>query len=83
MPSRLLYSWNDSIVWVVILSAETMRLFQPMTWKPPTLAHVKFQPGHFGINARYAYTTSGRNVGQTTSLMAGILYQFSIKKTSN
>lgn len=46
-------------------------------------AYVKFQPGHFGINARYAYTTSGRNVGQATSLMAGILYQFSIKKSSN
>lgn len=46
-------------------------------------AYIKFQPGHFGFNARYAYTTSGRNVGQATSLMAGILYQFSIKKTSN
>lgn len=46
-------------------------------------AYVKFQPGHFGVNARYAYTTGGRNVGQTTSLMAGILYQFSIKKSSN
>ncbi len=46
-------------------------------------AYIKYQPGHFGINARYAYTISGKNAGQSTSLMAGILYQFSIKKSSN
>ncbi|MDZ4708924.1 MAG: hypothetical protein SH818_11045 [Saprospiraceae bacterium] len=45
-------------------------------------AFLKYQPSHFGINGRIAYVTSGQNVGQALSFMAGILYQFSIKGES-
>jgi len=45
-------------------------------------AFLKYQPSHFGINGRIAYVTSGQNVGQSLSFMAGILYQFSIKGQS-
>lgn len=45
-------------------------------------AFLKYQPSHFGFNARVSYVTSGQNVGQALSFMAGILYQFSIKNES-
>jgi len=38
----------------------------------------KFQPRNLGLNARVAYVTDGRNVGQSTSFMLGVLYQFSV-----
>lgn len=36
----------------------------------------KFQPNMIGLNARVGYVTDGRNVGQSTSFMVGVLYQF-------
>ncbi|GAB3272957.1 hypothetical protein GCM10027347_44970 [Larkinella harenae] len=38
----------------------------------------KFQPKSIGLNARVGYVTEGRNVGQSTSLMVGVLYQFKV-----
>ncbi len=42
--------------------------------------YVKYQPKKFGVNFRYAYTIKGHNVGQATTWMAGLLYQFKYKK---
>ncbi len=39
----------------------------------------KFQPRSLGVNARAAYVTDGRNMGQSTSLTVGVLYQFALK----
>ena len=39
----------------------------------------KYQPKAFGVNARVAYVTDGQNVGQSTSISIGVLYQFKIK----
>lgn len=39
----------------------------------------KVQPRNLGINARVAYVTDGRNAGQSTSYMVGVLYQFNVK----
>ena len=41
--------------------------------------YAKFQPRNLGLNARVGYVTQGLNVGQSTSFMLGILYQFSVK----
>ncbi|AQG80498.1 hypothetical protein [Spirosoma montaniterrae] len=38
----------------------------------------KLQPKNIGVNARVAYVTDGRNVGQSTSFMVGVLYQFAV-----
>lgn len=38
----------------------------------------KVQPKNIGVNARVAYVTDGRNMGQSTSFMVGILYQFGL-----
>lgn len=43
-------------------------------------AYAKFQPRHLGVNARVAYVTNGRNMGQSTSYSVGLLYIFDIKK---
>ncbi|GAB3935423.1 hypothetical protein [Larkinella terrae] len=40
----------------------------------------KFQPKQIGVNARVGYVTDGRNVGQSTNLMVGVLYQFKLWK---
>jgi hypothetical protein len=39
----------------------------------------KYQPRALGVNARVAYVTDGQNVGQSTSISVGVLYQFKIK----
>ena len=39
----------------------------------------KYQPKALGVNARVAYVTDGQNVGQSTSISVGVLYQFKIK----
>lgn len=39
----------------------------------------KYQPKALGVNARVAYVTNGQNVGQSTSISVGVLYQFKIK----
>lgn len=39
----------------------------------------KYQPKALGVNARVAYVTGGQNVGQSTSISVGVLYQFKIK----
>ena len=39
----------------------------------------KYQPKALGVSARVAYVADGQNVGQSTSLSVGILYQFKIK----
>ncbi len=44
--------------------------------------YLKYQPSHFGINARYSYTIEGQNVGQTTAFSVGLLYQFKFKSTA-
>jgi hypothetical protein len=36
-------------------------------------------PKNFAVRAAYAYTVNGRNVGQTTSLMGGIMYTIRFK----
>jgi hypothetical protein len=38
----------------------------------------KVQPKNIGVNARVGYVTDGRNVGQSTSLMVGVLYLFKL-----
>ncbi|WP_421826236.1 hypothetical protein [Larkinella sp.] len=38
----------------------------------------KVQPRNIGINARVGYVTDGRNVGQSTSFMVGVLYLFKL-----
>ncbi len=38
-------------------------------------AYVKYEPGKLGVNARAGYVVDGRNVGQSTSFMVGLLYQ--------
>ena len=38
----------------------------------------KLQPRNVGINARVTYVTDGRNVGQSTNYMVGVLYQFKV-----
>lgn len=38
----------------------------------------KYQPKALGVNARVAYVTDGQNVGQSTSISIGVLYQFKI-----
>jgi len=40
----------------------------------------KVQPRHIGVNARIGYVVDGRNVGQSTSYMLGLLYQIDFKK---
>ena len=39
----------------------------------------KYQPKALGVNARVAYVTDGQNVGQSTTISVGVLYQFKIK----
>jgi hypothetical protein len=39
----------------------------------------KYQPKSFGVNARVAYVVDGQNVGQSTTLSVGLLYQFKVK----
>jgi hypothetical protein len=39
----------------------------------------KYQPKSIGVNARVAYVVDGQNVGQSTSISVGVLYQFNIK----
>lgn len=39
----------------------------------------KVQPRNVGLNARVSYVTNGLNVGQSTSFMVGVLYQFKVK----
>lgn len=39
----------------------------------------KVQPRNVGLNARATYVTDGLNVGQSTSFMVGVLYQFNVK----
>ena len=41
----------------------------------------KFQPKAPGVNARVGYVTNGLNMGQSTSYMVGVLYQFGVKKS--
>ncbi len=41
----------------------------------------KFQPKALGVNARVGYVTNGLNMGQSTSYMVGVLYQFGVKKS--
>lgn len=36
----------------------------------------KYQPHHFGVNARVGHVVSGMNAGQSTSYMVGLLYLF-------
>jgi hypothetical protein len=38
----------------------------------------KYQPKKIGVNARVAYVVDGQNVGQSTSISVGVLYQFKI-----
>ncbi|RCR70508.1 hypothetical protein [Larkinella punicea] len=38
----------------------------------------KLQPKNIGVNTRVGYVTDGRNVGQSTSLMVGVLYLFKL-----
>ncbi|WP_138992432.1 hypothetical protein [Larkinella sp. C7] len=38
----------------------------------------KVQPKNIGVNARVGYVTDGRNVGQSTSFMVGVLYLFKL-----
>lgn len=40
----------------------------------------KFQPKHWGVNARVGYVTNGLNMGQSTSYTVGVLYLFKVKK---
>lgn len=40
----------------------------------------KLQPKALGMNARVSYVTSGLNMGQSTSVMVGVLYLFNFKK---
>jgi hypothetical protein len=42
-------------------------------------AYAKYEPGKFGVNARVGYVVDGRNVGQSTSYMVGLLYQIQFK----
>lgn len=42
-------------------------------------AYAKYQPHHIGFNARVGYVTDGLNMGQSTSFMVGLLYQFNVK----
>jgi hypothetical protein len=39
----------------------------------------KYQPKKIGVNARVAYVVDGQNMGQSTSISVGVLYQFKIK----
>ena len=39
----------------------------------------KVQPRNVGLNVRVARVTNGLNVGQSTSYMVGVLYQFTVK----
>ncbi|MEP7321928.1 MAG: transporter [Saprospiraceae bacterium] len=41
--------------------------------------YIKYQPSHFGVNLRYAHVIQGHNIGESTSISAGILYQFAFK----
>lgn len=38
----------------------------------------KYQPKALGVNAKVAYVVLGQNVGQSTSISVGVLYQFKI-----
>ena len=38
----------------------------------------KYQPKKIGVNARVAYVVAGQNMGQSTSISVGVLYQFKI-----
>lgn len=38
--------------------------------------YARYQPHKVGVNARGSYVTSGLNMGQSTSFMVGLLYQF-------
>ena len=40
----------------------------------------KLQPKALGMNARVSYVTNGLNMGQSTSIMVGVLYLFNFKK---
>ncbi|WP_338870992.1 hypothetical protein WBJ53_24225 [Spirosoma sp. SC4-14] len=40
----------------------------------------KVQPRNIGLNARIGYVVDGRNVGQSTTYMLGLLYQIDFKK---
>jgi hypothetical protein len=42
-------------------------------------AYAKFQPKNVGVNARFGYVTDGLNMGQSTSVMLGLLYQINFK----
>ncbi|MCE6992581.1 hypothetical protein [Dyadobacter sp. CY323] len=44
-------------------------------------AYAKFQPKNIGVTARAAYVLQGTNVGQSTNLSAGVLYQFRYAKS--
>jgi hypothetical protein len=39
----------------------------------------KYQPKKIGVNAKVAYVVAGQNMGQSTSISVGVLYQFKIK----
>jgi hypothetical protein len=39
----------------------------------------KYEPGKLGVNARVGYVVDGKNVGQSTSFMVGLLYQIQFK----
>lgn len=39
-------------------------------------AYVKYQPKNIGFNARASRVIEGRNVGQSTAISVGVLYQF-------
>ena len=41
--------------------------------------YAKYQPHNVGFNARAGYVTDGLNMGQSTSMMLGLLYQFHLK----
>lgn len=40
----------------------------------------KYQPMHLGVNIKYGYIIKGHNVGQASSFMVGLLYQFKYKR---
>ncbi len=53
--------------------------FPTNNMQAPTVGwYGKVQPKNIGVNARVGYVTDGRNVGQSTSFMVGVLYLFKL-----
>jgi hypothetical protein len=40
------------------------------------------KPKYFALRGSYTYTTAGRNVGQSSTIMGGILYTFHFSKSN-